>query len=281
VETGGKQAAAGDNETGITLLAATLALSQTFDQAAAKWQSVRYFMTMGGTEAGQARQSGRAEDMPPMNALLHALSGSVNAGDGSMAGMARAEASIPHCHAPVVCMVGQGGIGCAATDGLHIAAGEAAHFSAGQEMQFAAGAESTMHSGQAIGILAGNAPLGDATAGISFRAGDGNIDLEAQRGTLRLSARDRVRIASVKERLDFAAARKITVRTAKGASLHIEGGDITFSCPGTISIRGAVRHFIGPASMRPVLPKFPHSICKQCKRSASALGSPFSRIQDE
>lgn len=273
----GRAVPAGENEAGAVLLKSALDFAQKYNQAAMQWQSVQFAIIEGGALTGEPRQSRLDENTPPMNAMLNALSGKVDAHSGSMT---PSDEPIPHCHAPLVCLVGQKGIGCASSDGMHVAAGEAVHLSSGQDAQFAASDELTMHSGQAIGILAGAAGKDGDHAGISVRVGEGDIDLQAQSGTLRFSAKELVRIVSSTEQLDFAAAKSITARTAKGASLHIEAGDIIFSCPGTISIRGAVRNFRGPASNKPVLPKFPQSVCKQCRRNAAAIGAPFSRIQE-
>jgi type VI secretion system secreted protein VgrG len=106
------------------------------------------------------------------------------------------------------------------------------------------------------------------------------VQLQAQSDEMTLAARDLVRLISTNSHVDFAAAKSIVICTEGGASLTIEGGNITFACPGTISIKGASKSFAGPAATSYGLPTFPKSICKRCKRNAAGSGSPFSVVGD-
>lgn len=274
---GGQPEPAGENSPGIALLKQAQGFADTFNRAAAMHQTVQFILVKGGALNGESSQSRLDEKQAPMDAMLKALSDFVDAGDGSIGGHGD---KIPHLHAPLVVVTAQAGIGVAAGDGLHIAAGEVAHFAGGRDLHIAVGETLTMHTGQAIGLLAGAVSAGDNNAGIKLYAGQGDIDLQAQSDTITFAAKELVKLVSANSHIDFAAAKSITLATAKGASLTIEGGNITFACPGTISIKSASKSFTGPAQRNVTLPSFPRSVCKQCRRNAANTGSPFSMTQD-
>lgn len=59
--------------------------------------------------------------------------------------------------------------------------------------------------------------------------------------------------------VDFAAAKKLHLATAEGAAITIEGGNITVTCPGTITIQAGQKSFAGPGRVSAKLPAFPES----------------------
>jgi uncharacterized protein (DUF2345 family) len=162
-------------------------------------------------------------------------------------------------HAPLVVVTAQAGIGVAAGDGLHGAAGEVAHVGSGRDMQVAVGDAMSIHSGQAIGLLAGAVGVGENDHGIQLYAGQGDVQLQAQNDAMTLAARDLVRLISANSRIEVAAAKRIEICTEGGASLTLEGGNITFACPGTISIKAASKRFAGPASINHDMPTWSKS----------------------
>ncbi|HJV75988.1 MAG TPA: type VI secretion system Vgr family protein [Noviherbaspirillum sp.] len=267
---------AGENTPGIALMKQAKGFADSFNKAAATHQTVQFILVKGHAHNGESSQSRIDDKLAPIDAMLKMISGLVDAQDGSVNGQGE---KIPHMHAPLVVVTAQEGIGIAASDGLHIAAGEVAHFASGRDLHIAAGEALTVHSGQAIGILAGAVGAGEGNTGIKLYAGQGDIDLQAQNDELTLAAKELVKFASVNSHVDFAAAKSITLCTEGGASLTIEGGNITFACPGTISLKSSSKSFGGPTRQGYVLPTFPRSICKRCKRNAAASGSPFSLVE--
>jgi type VI secretion system secreted protein VgrG len=253
---GGGAEPAGDNTAGIALLKQAQGFADTFDRAAATHQTVRFILVKGGALNGESSQSAIDAEQAPIAAMVKALSGMVDARDGSIDGNGQ---KIPHMHAPLVVVTAQAGIGVAASDGLHVAAGEVAHLASGRDMHVAVGDAMSIHSGQAIGLLAGAVGAGDGDTGIQLYAGQGDVQLQAQSDEMTLAARDLVRLISTNSHVDFAAAKSIVICTDGGASLTIEGGNITFACPGTISIKGASKSFAGPEKAGYVLPQMPQS----------------------
>jgi type VI secretion system secreted protein VgrG len=253
---GGGPEPAGDNAPGIALLKQAQGFADTFNRAAATHQTVQFILVKGGALNGDTSQSVIDDKQAPIAAMLAKISGLVAASDGSIDGNGQ---PIPQMHAPLVVVTAQAGIGVAASDGLHVAAGEVAHLASGRDMHVAVGDALSIHSGQAIGLLAGAVGAGENDADIQLYAGQGDVQLQAQSDAMTLAAHDLVRLISANSHVDFAAAKSITLCTEGGASLTIEGGNITFACPGTISIKAASKSFAGPAGMGYALPVMPRS----------------------
>ncbi|MEI4505194.1 DUF2345 domain-containing protein, partial [Klebsiella pneumoniae] len=92
---------------------------------------------------------------------------------------------------------------------------------------------------QALGVLAGAVAAGEGGQGLQMIAAQQNIDVQAQADTLAVQARDQVSVVSANASVDWAAAKKITLSTAGGANITIEGGNITVQCPGKLTIHAA------------------------------------------
>ncbi|MBA8737465.1 DUF2345 domain-containing protein, partial [Chromobacterium violaceum] len=63
--------------------------------------------------------------------------------------------------------------------------------------------------------------------------------------------------------------------TSGGAYVRIKDGKIELHAPGTISIKGASHNFSGPDQMKPPLPRFPNTVCKQCMAQAFSQANPL------
>jgi len=247
---------AGDNAPGIALLKQAQGFADTFNRAAATHQTVQFILVKGGAHNGESSQSVIDDRQAPIAAMLQKISGLVAASDGSLDAQGK---KIAQMHAPLVVVTAQAGIGVAASDGLHVAAGEAAHLSSGRDTNIAVGDAMSIHSGQAIGLLAGAVGADDDGSGIKLYAGQGDVQVQAQSDEMTFAAHDLVRLISANSHLDFAAAKSIVICTEGGASLTIEGGNITFACPGTISIKAASKSFAGPASISHDMPAWSKS----------------------
>jgi uncharacterized protein (DUF2345 family) len=272
----GQPEPAGENSPGIALMKQAQGFADTFNRAAATHQTVQFILVKGGALNGEKCLSRLDDDLAPIAAMLKAISGLVDAKDGSFDSQGN---KIPHTHAPLVVVTAQAGIGVAASDGLHITAGEVAHFASGRDMHLAVGEALTVHTGQAIGLLAGAVGAGEGNTGIKLYAGQGDVDLQAQSDTMTFAAKELVKLISANSHIDFGAAKSITLCTEAGASLTIEGGNITFACPGTISIKASSKSFTGPTNADYSLPAFPRSICVACLKKSLAAAPAFTTIE--
>jgi uncharacterized protein (DUF2345 family) len=86
-----------------------------------------------------------------------------------------------------------------------------------------------------------------------------------------VAAKGLINVQTANAHIDFAAAKKITLQTAGGASMVFHAGGIEINCPGTITVHAASKSMSGPATVdytQPLLPKAdlllhnkpPHSI---------------------
>jgi uncharacterized protein (DUF2345 family) len=197
------------------------------------------------------------ETAAPLPALVKTFSGMV---DGKAVDAARSDAEkkntatagkLPHTSDAVVGVAAKAGLGLSAAAGICWANGEDLVWSCGGDLGLAAAKAWRVHSGQAIGVLAGavGAGSGAAGTGLSLIAAQGKVQLQAQSDTLSVQAKDEVRVTSVNESVDFAAAKAIKLKVAGGAAIEIAGGNITVKAPGTITVNAGQKSFSGASSV--------------------------------
>lgn len=94
--------------------------------------------------------------------------------------------------------------------------------------------------------------------GINLVAAKGRLTASALTDGMDLFAQKQLRIASESADVQIAAKSKITLNSG-GASLVIEGGNMTFHCPGAFTIKAGSFTFVGPDNVAAVLPVLPKS----------------------
>ena len=151
----------------------------------------------------------------------------------------------------------------------------------GQDSHWATGGAFRLHTGQSIGMLAGAVQPGTEAAGkgITLIAAQGDTQIQAQSDSLQIAAKQQLSIQSETANIDWAAAKKITLATAGGASIVIEGGNINVMCPGTITVQASAKSFSGPANVSYSLPKLPRAkpVCIECMKKAAEQGAVAAR----
>ncbi len=225
-------------------------LAQHAGQAKALHQATQEHGTVGlaghaGVEAGA---SSRLEaQAAPLAALRRHAGARVAGADFGTATASGADDAVPHSTAALLTLAGRGGLGVLAGQSLHVAAEETLNLGSGQHGQYAVGRQLRLHAGQAIGLLAGAG--GVDTVGLSLIAGQGVLEVQAQHDTLALRAREDLSVVSAHASALFAAKETIHLATAEGAYVTIEGGHITFGCPGRLTVHAASHRFEGPAHL--------------------------------
>ena len=183
---------------------------------------------------------------------------------------------VPHSGDPLLGLAAPAGIAHVAGQALHWAAGEALLLASGQHSDTTVMGQARLHAGRAIGVLANAAEgSGDSTA-LSLVAGNGELDIQAQNDSSHLQSRQALRMTSAQGAVELAAGKTLHIATAAGASLTIEGGNITFNCPGTIKVEAGVKSFLPGGRGRYPLPVFPQSVCKECLLLAAQRAAPLS-----
>jgi type VI secretion system VgrG family protein len=249
--------AAGDNPGGVAMMNQAVALASAFDSAATTHQTVGLATHAGGAKAA------------PLKAMLDAVSGTA----------ARDGAELPHTSAPIIAISAQDGLGVNAGQGLQLANGETVALMSGQDTQFVSGGQMRMHTGQAIGVLGGAVKAGEGGVGLQLVAARDAVDIQAQGDALKVQARDEVNVISANAHIDWAAAKRISLSTAGGANITIEGGNIRVQCPGKILVQAGKKSFTGPEKLSFDMPALPRSICIECLKKSLAAGPAFTMVE--
>ncbi|GGZ05363.1 hypothetical protein GCM10007388_43840 [Pseudoduganella plicata] len=215
--------------------------------------------------------------------MLTAVSGMVESDSlGSAKGSASAKktspdgGSLPHSTDPIVAISAKAGLGVTGAGAMQMSNGETISLMSGSDTQFVSGGQMRVHSGQAIGVLGGAVAPGADGLGVQMIAAKDAIDVQAQADTLTVQARDEVNVISANAFVDFAAAKSISLSTAGGANITIDGGNITVQCPGKLVVLAGSKNFDHAVKEQYVLPVLPNSVCPDCLLRAAAVGSPFA-----
>jgi len=269
---------AGENAAAVGLLRQATKLAESFHCAAVTHQTVGLAAHLGADEANASLLD---EQSAPLKALLAAMSGMVGTAslaealaDVSARNTAAGENKVPHPAGAMIAIAAKDGFGASAGQSLQLSNGETVSLMSGQDTQFMSGGQMRVHTGQAIGVLGGAVKAGEGGVGLQLIAAKDDIDIQAQGDVLTVQARDEVNVISANAHIDWAAAKRISLSTAGGANITIEGGNITVQCPGRLVVRAGKKSFDGPARLDYPMPKF--GICKDCILKAALQGSPFT-----
>jgi Rhs element Vgr protein len=269
----GKRDLAGDNVAGIAMLKQAVTVAQTFNDSAVKHGTVPLAAHVG-VPAGKGSKLSDKE--APLRALQTAVAGMVSDSDVRDAQAAARERStaagegkLPHSADPIVAMSAKEGLAISADRDLQFANGEVAAVISGKDTQLTTGAQLRLHSGEAFGMLGGAVAPGAQGLGLQTIAARDHIDVQAQAGVMLVQARDEINVKSSNAHIDWAAAKRISLSTAGGANITIDGGNITIQCPGKITIHAGKKEFTGAARQDYTMPVMPSSESSWVEMKAS------------
>ncbi len=241
---------AGDNAPGIALMKQAVTIGETFSKAAVTHKTVALASSIGSTKAGASALCGKEA---PLAAMLSAVSGMVSGAnldaaraDAGARNTTPADGALPHAADPVIALSAKAGLGVTAGAAVQLSNGEAVTLMSGADTQFVSGGQMRVHAGQALGVLGGAVAPGENGLGAQIVAAKGSIDVQAQADVLAIQARDEVAVISASAFAEFAAAKRISLSTAGGANITIEGGNITVQCPGKMTVKAGKKRFSGP-----------------------------------
>ena len=254
---------AGDNAAGIALARQMQQLTEAFHRAAGTHQTV-----------------GLASGVQASSALSQSLRGSVSAHSlneavqdaqaRNTAGTSPASsgrATVPHLADPHIALVGRAGVGLSAGQDVHLSSQGATTLASGQDSHWAVGGQARIHTGQAIGVLAGAIQPGGADAsgqaaagkGLTLIAAQGPIELQAQSGPAQVAAQQVLELKTAQGMVNIAAAKRVVLATSGGAGITLEGGQLTVQCPGKITVRAGRKSMVGGATQSHAMPDLPRS----------------------
>ncbi|WP_108825978.1 DUF2345 domain-containing protein [Xanthomonas fragariae] len=265
------------------LLSQLQTLGKTFSQAAGTHQTV----TLAAHEGvGQANHSKLIAEQAPLQALLTSVKTTVPGTAYADAKGAAAERSaspgdgrVPHTGDALLGLAAPAGIGVVAGQGLHWSVGETLTLASGAGSEAAIAGNARLHSGQAIGVLAAAVDGGQTQANsLSLVSGEGALDVQAQSDEVRVQSKEGLKLVSANAEVELAAGKTIHLAVAGGASVTIEGGNLTFACPGTITVQASKKSFVGPVQQAYPLPAFAKSVCIPCLLQAMGKGQALSPV---
>lgn len=223
-----------------------------------------------GLAAHAGAHSANASLLDDKGAPLQAMS-------KAMAGFVEVEGAgkLPYPAAPLLVVSAKDSFAATAGQSLQLSNGETVSLMSGQEMQFASGGRLRVHAGQAIGLLAGAIAPGEDSAGLQMIGAKDAIDIQAQMDVIKVQAKDELRLISAHAHAEWAAAKRISLSTAGGANITIDGGNILVQCPGKLTVNAGKKSFSGPVKSSYPLPAMPTSVCIECLMKARDAGAPF------
>jgi len=249
-----QEAPTGEQVAAVALLQQSVQLAQTFSQAAITHLTVP-LAAHAGIHPTNASSLDPAKS--PLQALLASARATVAATSWEEAHSPSSDTNeapvgddhLPHTGAALIGLAAPAGIGLVAGQQLIWSAAETLTLSSGQASNLAIAGDLRLHTGQAIGVLAAAVEGQQETTTLSLAAGEGELDLQSQGDQLRLQSREQLKLVSANAQLEMAAGKTIHLATAGGASLTIEGGNITFACPGAITVHAGKKSFLGPTQL--------------------------------
>ncbi len=237
-------------------------MARSLDGVVGAHQGLRLASALGsrGPEAS-VLDDGKA----PLAAMHRAVSGTVAGdsldgarSDASAKHTQAAEGKVPHLTDPIVFMAARAGLAQVAGQHMQYTAGETVHWSAGKDQNLAVMGALRVHTGQGLGIVAG-LQQGGADSGLDLISATGDVHVQAQHDILRVQAQKDITIGSATTNVECAAPKRIRIATAAGASIVLEGGNITVTAPGRIDVKTGNKQFAGPDQMSYALPVFVQS----------------------
>ena len=258
----------GENLAGVGMLQQAQALAASFDAAAATHLTVGLAAHLGSSKSGASVLDDKAA---PLRAVSASLSAQMD--------VFGAENKLPYPADPLIAISAKDGFGANAAQSVQLANGETVTLMSGQETQFVTGGQMRVHTGQAIGVLGGAVQAGELGLGLQMIAAKEAVDFQAQGDALKVQARDAVHVVSANAHIDWAAAKRISLSTAGGANVTIEGGNITVQCPGKILVHAGKKSFTGPEKRSFDMPAMPESVCIACLKKALMAGPAFTMVE--
>jgi type VI secretion system secreted protein VgrG len=151
---------------------------------------------------------------------------------------------------------------------------------AGGQLQWTTQSDMHMAAAFTVASVSANATgLFTHAGGIQAIAANGPVSLQAHTDQLEILADKAITVISVNDVIEIKAKEKIVLQAGQ-SSVTLEGGNITFACPGNFTAKGGQHVFQGggsSAASLPALPSASTTICLACLKKAALQGSSFLR----
>ncbi|THC45029.1 type VI secretion system Vgr family protein [Massilia sp. Mn16-1_5] len=128
---------------------------------------------------------------------------------------------------------------------------------AGRQLHWTTQSDLHMAAAHTVSSVAGgSAGLFTHAGGIQAIAGNGPLSLQAHTDALEILADKEITVISVNDCIEIKAKQKIVLQAGQSA-ITLEGGDITFACPGKFSVKGGKHLFDKGSKQAAELPHLP------------------------
>jgi type VI secretion system secreted protein VgrG len=122
-------------------------------------------------------------------------------------------------------------------------------------------------------VAANAASLFTHSGGIQAIAGNGPVSLQAHTDGLEILADKEITVISVNDCIEIKAKQKIVLQAGQSA-ITLEGGDITFACPGKFSVKGSKHLFDKGVSRNSAIEALPDTRVKTFAQQVRAIHEP-------
>jgi type VI secretion system secreted protein VgrG len=152
---------------------------------------------------------------------------------------------------------------------------------AGQQVHWTTQADVHFTAGHTVAsVAAGAAAFFTHSGGIQAFAGNGPLSLQAHTDQLEILADKAITVISVNDSIEIKAKEKIVIQAGQSA-ITLEGGNITFACPGNFTVKGGQHLFDGGGNKAAEMRKLPDTRVKQYDEAfviRDPNGTPMSLI---
>ncbi|CAH0246902.1 Actin cross-linking toxin VgrG1 [Massilia sp. Bi118] len=136
---------------------------------------------------------------------------------------------------------------------------------AGRQLHWTTQSDLHMTAAHTVSSVAGGAAGFFAHGGgIQAIAGNGPVSLQAHTDQLEILADGAVTVISVNDSIEIKAKEKIVLQAGQ-AAVTLQGGDITFACPGNFSVKGGQHLFEGGSNKAANLMNLPGDLSEEAK----------------
>ncbi|MES2756706.1 MAG: type VI secretion system Vgr family protein [Pseudomonadota bacterium] len=152
---------------------------------------------------------------------------------------------------------------------------------AGQNVHWTTQSDTHYTAGHTVASVAGGAAaFFTHSGGIQAFAGNGPLSLQSHTDQLEILADKAITVISVNDSIAINAKQKIVIQAGQSA-ITLEGGDITFACPGNFTVKGGEHLFDGGDTKAADLRRLPDTTVKQYDELfliRDPTGAPMSLI---
>jgi type VI secretion system secreted protein VgrG len=152
---------------------------------------------------------------------------------------------------------------------------------AGQQLHWTTQADVHFTAGHTVASVAAEATsFFTHSGGIQAFAGNGPVSLQAHTDQLEILADKAITVISVNDAIEIKAKEKIVIQAGQSA-ITLEGGNITFACPGNFTVKGGKHTFDAGENKAAEMLKLPDTRVKQYDEAfvlRDPSGAPLSSV---